>query len=299
MASTARGPAARTWRSDQTVIGNARRQRAMISTVKSRPVFFALGIGLLLTLTTLAGCLGTADETPQYQGWIEGHFVFVGPDETGRIETLAVREGNTVKKGSALFTLDSELQRDAVAEAKAALGNAQVAYERAKDLLTKKVGSAKTFDDAEAALRAAQAHLNTAVTRLTRRQVSSPVAGVVQEVYFRVGEMVQAARPIVSILPPGDIRARFFVPQAVVPKLRIGGTVLIKCDGCEKDLRATISFISDKAEFTPPVIYSPKERARLVFRIEARPTEPTKVRVGQPVSIIPIPQGAGHNGNAG
>lgn len=270
----------------------------MIPPAKSRPLTAALGACLLVVLVGISGCLSSADEAPQYQGWIEGHFVFVGPDETGRIETLAVREGDTVRHGSALFTLDAELQRDAVAEAKAALANAQIGFERAKDLLTKKVGSAKSFDDAEAALRAAQAHLNTAVTRLTRRQIASPTSGVVQEVYFRVGEMVQAARPIVSILPPGDIRARFFVPQAIVPKLSIGGTVLIQCDGCPKDLKATISFISKEAEFTPPVIYSPEERSRLVFRVEARPADPAKLRVGQPVSIIPIAQESGRNGNA-
>ena len=101
-----------------------------------------------------------------------------------------------------------------------------------QELLKKAVGSQKAFDDAEAALRTAEARLNSARTRLERRRVVSPVTGTVQEVYFRVGEMVPAGRPIVSLLPPDNMRVRFFVPQAVLPKVHIGDRVTVRCDGC-------------------------------------------------------------------
>ena len=97
--------------------------------------------------------------------------------------------------------------------------------------------------------------------------------------------MVEPGHPIVSILPPGNVKVRFFVPQDTVPKLAIGDRVLIDCDGCSKDLAARISFISAQAEFTPPVIYSLEERARLVFRIEAIPENPGELRIGQPASV--------------
>lgn len=228
--------------------------------------------------------MGGAPE--RYAGWVEGNFIFVSPDENGRIETLSVREGDPVEKGTALFALDNDLQNDTLAEAEAALANAKVTFERAKELFAKKVGTEKSRDDAEAALRTAQAHLNSAQTRLDRRKVASPVVGVVQEIYFRVGEMVQSSRPVVSILPPNQVRVRFFVPQAVVPRLAIGNPVRIECDGCDHVMVARVSFIAAEAEFTPPVIYSPEERSRLVFHIEAIPEEPAKLRVGQPVSVI-------------
>ena len=44
------------------------------------------------------------------QGWVEADFVFVGPDEAGRVETLAVREGDTVAAGAPLFAVDADLQ---------------------------------------------------------------------------------------------------------------------------------------------------------------------------------------------
>jgi HlyD family secretion protein len=194
--------------------------------------------------------------------------------------------------GSPLFTLDADLQKAAVAENEATVANAKVAYDRARELLKKAVGSQKVFDDAESVLRTAEARLNSARTRLDRRKVVSPVAGSVQEVYFRVGEMVQAGRPIVSLLPPENVRVRFFVPQAVLPQIHIGDPIAISCDGCARDLTAHVNFISAQAEFTPPVIYSLEERVRLVFRIEAIPDRPEAVRVGQPVSVTLQP-GAG------
>ena len=65
---------------------------------------------------------------------------------------------------------------------------------------------------------AAQHHIP--IIRADRRKLDSPVTGSVQEVYFRAGELVPAGRPIVSLLPPGNVRVRFFVPQDRVPSRR-------------------------------------------------------------------------------
>jgi HlyD family secretion protein len=221
----------------------------------------------------------------QFQGWVEAEMLFISPDEVGRVETLSVREGQEVAAGAPLFALDADLQRAAVAENEAAVTNARITYQRAQELLKKAVGSQKAFDDAESTLRTAEARLNSAKTRLDRRRVVSPAAGKIQEVYYRVGEMVQSGRPIVSLLPPGNVKVRFFVPQAVLPTIRIGDRIAVQCDGCAGDLVARVRFISAQAEFTPPIIYSQEERARLVFRVEAIPERPEDLRVGQPVTV--------------
>jgi HlyD family secretion protein len=225
------------------------------------------------------------------QGWVEADLVFVSPDENGRIETLAVREGDTVEKGAPLFTLDDELQRADLAVAEAARENAQAAFARAGQLLKSNAGTQKAYDDAESALRTAQARRNQAVTRLARRRAASPVAGSVQQVYFRPGEVVSAGRPVVALLPPANIKARFFVPEATLPTIAIGDTVGLRCDGCPGELTAKVSFISRTAEYTPPVIYSMEERAKLVFLIEARPDAPQRLRVGQPLTVALAPGG--------
>jgi HlyD family secretion protein len=234
-------------------------------------------------LLLLAACNDT--KPPTLQGWIEADLIFVGPDETGRVETLAVREGDNVALKAPLFTVDADLQQADLQMQEATLKNAQAAYDRAVTLLRSNAGTQKALEDAEAALRTAQARLNSSQTRLARRKMFSPVEGTVEQLYYRVGEMVPAGKPVVALLPPGNLKVRFYVSEARLPELKIGDTVNVQCDGCARDLTAKISFIARTAEYTPPVIYSLEERNKLVFMIEARPDQPEKVRVGQPVSV--------------
>jgi HlyD family secretion protein len=97
--------------------------------------------------------------------------------------------------------------------------------------------------------------------------------------------MVPANRPVIALLPPANIKVRFFVPEAILPTIAIGSAVRVRCDGCAEPIVARISFIARAAEFTPPVIYSLEERAKLVFLVEARTQTPERLRVGQPVSV--------------
>jgi len=238
---------------------------------------------LLLMALTLAGCGKSDDRT--LQGWVEAELVFVSPDEQGRVETLKKREGDSVQKGDLLFGVDEDLQQADVTVKQVAVTNAQQQFDRARELLKSASGTQKTYEDAEAALRQAKANLDWSQTRLARRRALAPAAGVIQQVYFRPGETVPPGRPVMSLLPPGNLKLRFFAPERVVQDVKYGATVNVSCDGCEPGLTAKVTFIASSAEYTPPVIYSLDERAKLVFLIEARPEHPEKFRVGQPVTV--------------
>ena len=106
-----------------------------------------------------------------------------------------------------------------------------------------------------------------------------------QQIYFRAGEMVSAGKAVVALLPPGNLKVRFFVNEATLPRLSLGDPIKVQCDGCGSDIAAKITFIARTSEFTPPVIYSLEERSKLVFLIEARTGTPERLRVGQPVSV--------------
>jgi len=240
-----------------------------------------------LIALTLAGCNNANDHV--LQGWVEAELIFVSPDEQGRVETLKVREGDRVQKGDVLFTVDDDLQKADVVVRNTAVVNAQQSFDRAKELLKSAAGTQKNYDDSEAALRQAKANLEWSQTRRARRNAYSPGEATVEQIYYRPGETVSAGRPVVALLPPGNLKFRFFAPQAVLPEIKHGETVGVSCDGCEQGLTAKVSFIARSAEFTPPVIYSQEERAKLVFLIEARPEHPEKFRVGQPVTVT-LPQ---------
>jgi len=238
--------------------------------------------------TGLAGCTNGRD--PGFQGWVEADMIFVSPDEFGRVTKLSIREGDEVKVGDLLYTVDDDLQLADLNQSKATLANAQQSYDRAASLRKTGAGTQATLDAATSDLRVAEARVVTSETRLTRRKAFAPVGGTIQQIYFREGEMVAAQRPVLSIMPPGNMKLRFFVPETELPKLSIGDEVRVTCDNCAADLTAKIYFISTTAEYTPPVIYSLDERNKLVYLIQARPSRPDALRVGQPISVYLNPK---------
>ena len=182
--------------------------------------------------------------------------------------------------------------------AKAQLDNAKAAFDRdqaAVDeaqraiLAAQLAGRSGEIGAAEAALHAAEAALAQAETRLARRRVLSPANARVQDVFFRAGEVVNAGQPVLSLLPPQNLRLRFYVPEPLLATLSLGQAIFVTCDSCPAGLEAKISFISREAEYTPPVIFSEQERAKLVFRVEARPAAPVNLPLGLPLSVSAAP----------
>jgi HlyD family secretion protein len=312
----------------------------------------------LVASLVLAGCNDTKDAA--FQGWIEADLIFVGPDEAGRVETLAVREGDQVQVGGPLFTLDADLQaadvhttNAQVAEARARVARVEAAQQRKEEIAVLEaqerraqsavdlssaelervqtlfnrggISSQAQLDVAKAnagrdraaleevrrqitvarmssreediaaarqSLAAAEARRTASETKLARRRLTAGIAGSVQQIYYRPGEMVPAGKPVLAILPPGNLKVRFFVSEAMLPQVKFGDTINVRCDGCQPGITATVSFISRTSEFTPPVIYSLEERHKLVFLIEARTEHPEMLRVGQPVSVTLAPGAA-------
>jgi HlyD family secretion protein len=123
--------------------------------------------------------------------------------------------------------------------------------------------------------------------RLGQKQVAATQAGLVADTLYREGEWVPAGSPVVRILPPANVKLRFFVPESVAGGLAPGRKVTVRCDGCKADVEATVSFIAAEPEYTPPIIYSKETRAKLVFLVEARPAleHAPELRPGQPVTV--------------
>jgi HlyD family secretion protein len=115
----------------------------------------------------------------------------------------------------------------------------------------------------------------------------------VEDVFFRPGEWVPANQPVLSLLLDDRIKVRFFVPEEQVPLYRPGLTVAVGCDGCGPPRSARIAYVSPRAEFTPPVIYSRGSREKLVFMVEAVPERPSSLAPGQPVNVSPLPASEG------
>jgi len=151
-------------------------------------------------------------------------------------------------------------------------------------------------EDARTAARAlaAAAQSGQAQTdwRLREKQQRAPQAGRITDVFFRPGEWVGAGQPVLALLPPAQRKARFYVPETALGALKLQQAVQLRCDGCGAPIAARISFIAAQAEYTPPVIYSNAQRAKLVFLVEARPERPEdaeRLHPGQPLDVRPAP----------
>jgi HlyD family secretion protein len=143
----------------------------------------------------------------------------------------------------------------------------------------------------EAQVAAMQAALEQADWALQQKTVTASKSGEVIDTLYREGEWVAAGTPVVKLLSPQNVKVRFFVPETKIGALKSGQPVRLVCDGCAAPVDATITYISDRAEYTPPVIFSNESRTKLVFMIEAHP-QPSGARVlhpGQPVSVSLVP----------
>jgi HlyD family secretion protein len=136
-------------------------------------------------------------------------------------------------------------------------------------------------------MEAARAALAEANWKLDQKSMTAPQAGLVYDTLYREGEWIGAGNPVVRMLPPQNIKVRFFVPETTLGGLAPGRTVNVQCDGCNKEVPATISYISAESEYTPPVIYSNETRVKLTYMIEARPSlqDAPKLHPGQPLTV--------------
>ena len=237
-----------------------------------------------------------------FQGYIEGEYVYVASPLGGALTNLAVARGDSVTNGQLLFGLERSSEAAVLdgaeknlAQAKANLTLSQSEYARREKLRhdqgvisAEELDQARAQRDADAAQVASlQAALDKAQWSFDQKQQFAPTNAFVQDTLYRQGEWVAAGNPVVVLLPPANIKVRFFVPETVLPKIKTGETVSVTFDGGAHPYSATVNYISTQAEFTPPVIYSRENRAKLVYMIEAEfsPADAAELRPGQPVDV--------------
>lgn len=249
----------------------------------------------------LAGC--GKNSSGDFQGYVEGEYVYVAAPIGGTLTNLAVTRGDSVTNGQILFELERASESASLVQAEKNFALAQTnanfsetTFQRNLVLRENPAGiiSAQDLDksraqrDADAVQVAVQqAALEKSKWPFAQKQQFAPTNAQVHDTLYRPGEFVAAGNPVVVLLPPENVKVRFFVPQEKLPQIKIGGTVSVKPDGAAHPFSATVNYISTQAEYTPPVIYSRETRANMVFMIEAKfsPADAAELRPGQPVDV--------------
>jgi HlyD family secretion protein len=156
------------------------------------------------------------------------------------------------------------------------------------DLETARLGARE--DEIRAAQAAVEAQ-NAAVARarwaFDQKRQSAPADAAVHDTLYRQGEWVDAGKPVIVLLPPANIKVRFFVPESDLAQIKTGQTVDVSFDQGKRTYAATVNYLSTQPEFSPPVLYNRENRAKLVFMIEAKfsPVDAADLHPGQPVEV--------------
>ncbi|MBA4135971.1 MAG: secretion protein HlyD [Opitutus sp.] len=156
-------------------------------------------------------------------------------------------------------------------------------------LATAQLGArADVITAAEADAAAARAAVDRAAWSLAQKSPVATASALIYDTLYREGEFVPAGAPVVSLLPPENLKVRFFVPEAEFANLKAGDTVQVHVSGRANAIAARISYLSPQPEYTPPILYNRENRAKLVFMIEAQPIDAAAARdfhPGQPVDV--------------
>ncbi|MGN6142373.1 MAG: HlyD family secretion protein [Mesorhizobium sp.] len=183
-------------------------------------------------------------------------------DEAGRVLD---RTRDLAKRGIATQAQFDEATT-AVEVAQAAIGQSEANLAVAK--LPARPEAIKAADNA---VKQAKAALDQAEWRLSKRTLTAPAAGRINDVIRNAGDTAGPTAPVVSMLPDGAVKLTVYVPEAAFSSIKVGSELAVRCDGCGSGLKARVSYVSPDPEFTPPVIYSLENRQKLVYLVEARP----------------------------
>jgi HlyD family secretion protein len=245
-----------------------------------RSVAMSLAIAFVL-------CSCSDPSTDRFQGYVEGEFVYVASPLAGQLDQLSVQRGQQVTTGQPLFSLDETAEKAARDMAEAALVLSEAEYKRQSELLRRGPASAQEYDRARSTRDQDRQRLTQAQWNFDQKKQAAPQAGLVYDTLFREGEWVAAGKPVVVLLPPQNIKVRAFVPEPRVGSIHYGDAVEVAVDGVQKPFIGKVSYISPRAEYTPPVIYSRESRQKLVFMVESvfDPQVSVNLHPGQPVDV--------------
>lgn len=178
----------------------------------------------------------------------------------------------------------SSQAQSATLRALANVAQAAVAEGEARLEAARLPARADRIEAARAAVAEARAARDNSRWQLDQRSIRAEGAGVISDIIRNPGDVAGPSAPVLTYLPDGAVRLRVFLPEPALSSVSVGTRLVVDCDGCDQ-LSARVTWIADRAEFTPPVIYSRETRQKLVYMVEAEPDLPGALKPGQIVEV--------------
>lgn len=250
-----------------------------------------------------------------YNGYIDADMTYLSSNYAGRLTDLCVMRGQNVTKDQLLFKLEKAdenfkaemsryTQNNLLAQKQEIIDTIhfnEINYRRTSQIRRQDAASQNDLDMAKkdldvsknklAALdfqiKSSRVNTTDIEWQVARKENYATDPGIIFDTYFTKGEYVQPGQPVVSLITEQNIKVIFFVPEQDLSKISLNDKIKLSSDGHQHLATGTIRYISNTAQYTPPIIYSREDRKNLVFRVEARIDNPNlnQLHLGQPVSL--------------
>lgn len=242
------------------------------------------------------------DDAVTASGTVEATEAQLGFQAPGRIDEIAVREGDAVRQGQVLARLDTRETEARLAQARAQAQGAQVRLSEAERDLKRShallgggaIGQ-ESYDKALVARKVAssdseQARAQVAALEavLANMQIRASFDGIVSIRHHEPGEVVPAGTPILTIMNPNDRWVRIYIAENRLGALQLGEQASIATDTYpNKRYGGQVIYIASQAEFTPKNVQTTEERVKLVYAVKVRITDDPnfELKPGMPADI--------------
>lgn len=269
-------------------------------------------LGLLCCIFLLCSC---GEDDSLYNGYIDADMTYLSSNYAGRLVHLFVVRGQAVQKNQPLFKLEqtsekfgvdiSEFtQNNLLSQRKEILDQIrynEINYRRTLQIRKQDAASQNDLDVAtkdldvlknqlaalDFQIKSSQVDTADKQWQVARKENYATDSGIIFDTYFTQGEYAQAGQPVVSLITPQNIKVIFFVPEKDLSKIQLNHKIKLLTNGNALLGTGTIRYISNTAQYTPPIIFSREDRQSLIFRVEAGLDKPdlNQVHLGQPVSL--------------
>lgn len=254
----------------------------MIDKLRTFVVIFLLAL-LIVGLTWFL-FFRRDDEKLVASGTIEVTEVIVSSKVTGRVEEILFDEGDYVEQGSLIARLEAKELASMLRSGKAKFKQARDDRERYKKLYEDEMISLQQYQASVSAYEVAAAALDTARSQFNERLINAPLSGTVLVRAVEKGELAIVGSAIVTLADLSEVHLTVYLAEKDVGKVNLGEEVAVFVDSYpDEQFTGRVSYISDKAEFTPKVIQTKEERVTQVFAIKIRIANPqNKLKPGMP-----------------
>lgn len=185
--------------------------------------------------------------------------VTISAETMGLINSIPVEEGQQVKKGAVLLTINASVLQSNIEEIKTQLELARSVFERQKNLWDQNIGSEIQFLEAKNRKEALERQLATLQTQLSQSVVRAPFSGTIEEVNVRQGEMASVGMPLVRLVSLQDMYIKGDVSEAYVGNFNKGDQVEVTFPALNRTIESSISAVGQ--------VIDPRNRT---FTIEVR-----------------------------